>query len=167
MNRSVMRAALAAVGALALLAGLALVVVLYTAHQQLYAAVLLAIIGAGVWIYVSPRLYAWRYVLPGAFAALVFIVLPMVYTLGISFTNYSSDNLLSFERATEVLLGKTESSGVSLEVKVFDDAGRHRFVFSAEDGARFASEPLKLGAAVRVPLKSTDLDAGDNAEACR
>ena len=165
MNQSVMRAALAAVGALALLAGLALVMVFYTAHQKLYAAGLLAVIGAGVWIYVSPRLYAWRYVLPGAFAALVFIVLPMAYTLGISFTNYSSDNLLSFERATEVLLGKSESSGVSLDMKVFEDAGRHRFVFSAEDGARFASEPVKLGAAVRVPLTSAEPDAGDNAEA--
>jgi maltose/maltodextrin transport system permease protein len=161
MKQSLVRAALAAVGALALLAGLALVVLLYSAHQQLYAAVLLAIVGAGVWIYLSPRLYAWRYVLPGAFAALVFIVLPMAYTLGISFTNYSSDNLLSFERATEVLLGKSESSGVSLEVKVFEDTGRHRFVFSAEDGARFASEPIKLGGVVRVPLTSAEAEAGE------
>jgi maltose/maltodextrin transport system permease protein len=164
MNRSIMHAVLAAIGVAALLAGLALVVLLHGVHQQLYAAVLLAIIGGGIWIYVSPRLYAWRYVVPGAFAALVFIVLPMLYTLAISFSNYSSDNLLSFERATEVLLGKNVTSGVSLEVKVFEEQGRHRFVFSTEDGAHFVSEPVKLGGAVRLPLKSTELDPSDTVE---
>ena len=163
MNRRVVRAALAVLGLLALLAALALVVLFYGAHQRLWALGMLALTGAAVWIYVSPRFYAWRYVLPGALAALVFIVMPMLYTLAISFTNYSSDNLLSFERATEVLLGRTEGSGASLEVAVLEQQGRHRFVFTAEDGQRFASAPVVLGTALRIPLQAAG--SAENAEA--
>ena len=78
---------MAVLGALALLAALALVVTLNAARLHAAAAIALALIAISVVIYVSPRLYAWRYVLPGGFAALAFIVLPMAYTLGISFTN--------------------------------------------------------------------------------
>jgi len=163
MKPSIVRAALAAMGMLALLAALALVVLLYGAHQRAAAAGLLALTGAAVWIYVSPRCYAWRYVLPGALAALVFIVMPMLYTLGISFTNYSSDNLLSFERATAVLLGRSESSGEGLDLKLFEAQGRHRFLFSTEDGQRFVSGPVALGAALRVPLKAADAADADDA----
>src|SRR5205814_3330315 len=111
--------AFAALGVLALLGGLMLVAVLDAAHQRVYAAVLLGLIGLSVWVYVSPRAYAWRYVVPGAGAALVFIVFPMVYTFIIGFTNYSSDNLLSFERATDVLIERGIASGASMEFKVF------------------------------------------------
>jgi maltose/maltodextrin transport system permease protein len=163
-NRSLVHVALAALGALVLLAGLALVVLFYSVHQPLYAIVMLAILGAGVWIYVTPRLYAWRYVLPGALAALVFIVLPMAYTLGISFTNYSSDNLLSFQRATEVLLGKSVTSGASMDVRVFEDKGRDRFVFTGEDGASFGSDAVKLGGPVRLTLHALDAAPAADAE---
>ena len=163
MNRTIVRAVLAALGLLVLLAALALVMVLLGAHQQAYAAVLLAMIGVGVWIYLSPRLNAWRYVVPGALAALVFIVFPMLYTLGISFTNYSSRNLLTFERATEVLLARSENSGVSFEVKLYEEHGRHRFVFTGEDERQFVSAPVALGGAVRVPLEEAQAAPPDNA----
>ena len=71
MKRSGWHIALLVLGALALLAGLALVGVLYAAHQRLAAALaLLLLCGAGL-IYASPRFYAWRYVVPGALAATV------------------------------------------------------------------------------------------------
>ena len=79
-----MHVALAVLGALALLAGLALVVVMYAARQHVAAVLTLAVLGVAVLIYVSPRFYAWRYVVPGVLAALVFIVLPMAYTLALS-----------------------------------------------------------------------------------
>jgi len=146
--------AFAALGVLALLGGLMLVAVLDAAHQRVYAAVLLGLIGLSVWVYVSPRTYAWRYVVPGAGAALVFIVFPMVYTFIIGFTNYSSDNLLSFERATDVLIQRGIASGASMEFKVFGAGKRHRFVFIDEDGACFASPEVALGGERRVPLEA-------------
>ena len=147
-----MHIALAVFGALALLAGLALVVVMYAAHQRLTAVLTLAVLGVAVLIYVSPRFYAWRYVVPGVLAALVFIVLPMAYTLAIGFTNYSSDHLLPIERATEVLLSRTRSGGEGMDFRLLADAGRHRLAFTDEGGKRFISEPVTLGPAQRVLL---------------
>ena len=51
---------------------------------------------------------AWRYLLPGVAAMLVFIAFPLFYTVGIGFTNYSSNNLLSEERSRAYLLEQTE-----------------------------------------------------------
>lgn len=151
-RRSGWHIVLAGLGILAVLAMLALVVLLYAARQPLVAGSMLLVLGAGAYIYMSPRLYAWRYVVPGALAALVFIVLPMAYTLVISFTNYSSEHLLSYDRATEVLLGKTISGEGAFEFKVLADGGKHRFIFSSDDGGDFISPAITLGAAQRVAL---------------
>ena len=152
-KRSLLHFALAALGGLALLAVLALVVVMVMARQHWLAAITLALLGAAVLVYLSPRLYAWRYVLPGLLAALVFIVVPMGYTLAISFTNYSSAHLLSFERSTEVLLGKTESTGDTLGVQLQAQGERHRLVFTTEDGVVYASDYLQLGSDLRAALQ--------------
>ena len=47
---------------------------------------------------------ALRYLLPGIAAALVFVIFPMLYTVGMGFTNYSAAHLLDPLRAREVLL---------------------------------------------------------------
>lgn len=164
MKRSGWHIALLVLGALALLAGLAVVGVLYAAHQRLAAALALLLLCGAVLIYASPRFYAWRYVVPGALAALVFIVLPMVYTLAIAFTNYSSAHLLSFERSTEVLLGHTLSSGAGLDFRLLGgDGGRHRLAFADEEGKLFSSAPLTLGEAQRVALVPAAPDATQDA----
>ena len=74
---------------------------------NLLAGTMLVLLAAFVWVYTSPRAYAYRYLFPGIGAALVFVVFPMLYTVRISFTNYSSRNLLSFDRATRYLLEET------------------------------------------------------------
>src|SRR5690242_5734838 len=109
---------MAVVGVLALLAGLALAVTLHAARQHALATVALGLIAVAVVIYVSPRFYAWRYVLPSALAVLFFLAGPILYSFGISFTNYSSSNLLSFERATAVLLARTNASDVGLDFRL-------------------------------------------------
>lgn len=79
---------------------------LYAQSQPLFGAVLLAIAcGFGV-IYGANRFYGARFIFPGIAAVLTFIALPIGYTVYLGFTNYSSFNLLSFERATEVLLSR-------------------------------------------------------------
>ena len=143
-RRSASHVVLAGLGVLAVLACLALVLVLLMARQFPSAAGVLALLGAAVWVYLSPRLYAWRYVLPGLLAALVFILFPMAYTLGISFTNYSSDNLLSFERSTQVLLERSDSSGESVAVAVHAVPGGHRFVFTDDQEQRWISPVVPL-----------------------
>ncbi|MCP5270726.1 MAG: maltose ABC transporter permease MalF [Burkholderiaceae bacterium] len=82
---------------------LAAVVQVHAVGQTLLAVLLLACGGLAVWAYTSPRTLALRYLLPGIGAAVVFVIFPMLYTVGIAFTNYSASNLLEFERAREVL----------------------------------------------------------------
>ena len=152
-KRSHLGTAMAILGALALLGGLALVVMLHAARQHAAAAVALVVLAVAVAIYVSPRFYAWRYVLPSALAVLLFLAGPILYSFGISFTNYSSSNLLSFERATEVLLARTNASDVGLDFLLYPAGDRYRFEFTDDEGARFRSEPIALGVPVRAPLR--------------
>ena len=90
------RFALMALGALSLFAALALAFALHAAHASGWALAVLALTALATWVYVSPRFMAWRYIAPGGLAAALFIVFPMLYTLGISFTNYSGEHLLSY-----------------------------------------------------------------------
>ncbi len=56
----------------------------------------------------GPRAQAWRYVAPGLLAVLVFVILPMGYTLVIGLTNANSRNVLTQDRAKNYLLSQME-----------------------------------------------------------
>ncbi|WP_198937950.1 maltose ABC transporter permease MalF [Pelomonas sp. KK5] len=133
-------------GALALLASLALVIVMFSMRLNLAGGLTLAMLAAAAFVYVHPRFYAWRYVVPGILAVLVFIVLPMGYTLAIAFTNYSLQHLLPYERSTSVLLSRMHSASTGgLDFKLFDaGGGQYKLVFVDEEDKRFATPPLKL-----------------------
>jgi len=154
MNRTtVLVRVLQLLGALALLAALALAFALHAAHASGWALAVLALAGLAAWVYLSPRFMAWRYIAPGALAAAVFIVFPMAYTLAISFTNYSGEHLLSFERATDVLLARGDGDGRSLAFTLEPAGGKQRRLrFASDDGARFASPPFTPGDTVRLAL---------------
>ena len=104
---------------------------LLRAHDALAAMAVLGVAGLLVLLQFSKRLQAWRYVMPGVSAVLVFIVLPMAFTLGIAFTNSSSAHLLSFERATDALL------------QAYDGAGRTFMRYETLHGA-FHDVPAKF-----------------------
>ncbi|WP_245615794.1 maltose ABC transporter permease MalF [Andreprevotia chitinilytica] len=144
MKRSYMHYALAILGCITLMAGLELVTLLYTAHQPIYAAVTMVLLAITTYIYVSPRLYAYRYVVPGVMGVLIFIVFPMLYTLGISFTNYSSRHLLAQPRAAEVLLQKSTAGDASLDLKLYAVGSQYRLQFSDDNGSSFVSKPVDL-----------------------
>ena len=93
---------------------------------------------------------------PARSAVLLFIVVPIVYSLGISFTNYSSNNLLSFERAHRrcCSAARQQRSGVELRRSSWPTAGPPPLrVHRRGRRARFVSEPVTLGPALRVPLQ--------------
>jgi len=54
--------------------------------------------GLAAWVYTSQRTRASRYLLPGLATFAVFVVMPLVYTVYIAFTNYSGEHLLSEAR---------------------------------------------------------------------
>jgi maltose/maltodextrin transport system permease protein len=94
-------------GAAIALALLYLVWTIYAAGQILLAFACLAGFCIAFYVYLSRSAYTWRYLFPGVAGMFVFVVFPMIYTVNIGFTNYSSRNLLTFERATRYLLDET------------------------------------------------------------
>ena len=100
-----LRMALLALCAVVLLWG---VWVLYAAGRPVVAASVLAVGSLLWWVYASSRTMAWRYLLPGVAGMLIFVALPLLYTVHIGFTNYSSSHLLEQSRARAYLLEQFE-----------------------------------------------------------
>ena len=123
---------------------------LLRAHEALAAMAVLGVAGLLVLLQFSKRLQAWRYVMPGVSAVLVFIVLPMAFTLGIAFTNYSSAHLLSFERATDALLQRTDSEGLGMDLSLLREgegaAARYQARLRDDDGKDWLSARFTLPA---------------------
>src|SRR5215471_11036026 len=124
-TRRVRRSLPGRLGVAVLAAALLLLVFrMYASGYAALASVCLAVSGVIVYLFASRRTYSYRYLVPGLLGLLVFAVLPIGYTVWMSSTNYSSRNLLTFERATQVLVGETyEREGGGLSFRLFRDAG--------------------------------------------
>lgn len=146
-----------------------LATLLYTVGETLLAAMVLALASLAVWIYTSAKTAAMRYLFPGIAAAAVFVVFPMVYTVSIGFTNYSSQNLLDFERARQYLLDDTyiqenarqyrftlHADGHEFRVRLEDDQDQRAFVSPALALAQV--RPLHI---VMEPEKPTQQAMGE------
>ena len=143
------RAVGAAVAALVALGALWLASAIYSAGQPMLALGALALIGAGLYVYVSRAALAWRYLFPGVVGMLLFVAFPLVYTMWIGFTNYSSTHLLSQARVKAYLLEQTvPDEDHSLEFTLHPDGAALRLVLAPYEAAsgvqRFVSPPLKL-----------------------
>lgn len=138
-----------------LLAALYVVTLVHAAGETLLAGTMLIISALALWVYTSPRTYAYRYLFPGIAAALIFVVFPMVYTMSIGFTNYSSKNLLKFPRATQYFLDETyQAEGEPLAFTLHADG--HEFRVRLEDadaGHAYVSPPVALKNAEPQDLK--------------
>ena len=125
------------IGALAALALLWFVFSLYSAGQPLVAMGVLIFGAAAITIYATATSVAWKYLFPGIAGMLLFVAFPLVYTVQIGFTNYSSSNLLGFERARAYLLEQraideeralpftlhAQGDGVRLQLRLPESAG--------------------------------------------
>jgi maltose/maltodextrin transport system permease protein len=79
-------------------------------------------------------------------ATLVFVIFPILYTFAISFTNYSSRNLLTFEHARQYFLDQTYmvEGGQSYAFTLHRDGNAFRVRLEDEQGDVFVSQPLAL-----------------------
>lgn len=93
------------IGFFALLAGY-LIVLMYAQGEYLFAILTLILSSLGLFIYGNRRAYSWRYVYPGLAGMGLFVLFPLVCTIAIAFTNYSSVHQLTFERAQSVLMDR-------------------------------------------------------------
>ncbi len=111
---------------------------------------LLAFAAIAFFIYGSRRTFAWRYLFPGVAAMLAFVALPLAYTVAISFSNYSSNNLLSEERARQYLLEQAEVDETQAYAFTLHERADqlHLRLTAPGDGAhQFLSAPLGSGQA--------------------
>ena len=107
------------------------------------ALVLVVAVGFAV-VFGSDRFYAARFFYPGVAAVMVFIAFPVLYTVYLGFTNYGSFNLLTFERAREVLMAqKLVDAESTRPFALVGEDGAYR-VFLPEGQGGFLSEPLAL-----------------------
>jgi maltose/maltodextrin transport system permease protein len=80
---------------------------LYLGGEAVIALGVLVVAGVAVVVYTWSRAYTWRYLFPGLVGFALFVIFPLTYTLYISFTNYSSANLLRFEQVVRYFESET------------------------------------------------------------
>ena len=102
---------------------------------------------------------AWKYLFPGVVAMLLFVAFPLIYTMQIGFTNYSSNNLLSQQRAREYLLEQAvpvESSTLGFTLHA-DGDGEYRVVLQPLHEPEDLRDPAKRAAIEAATLVSPPL----------
>lgn len=158
----------AAGAALALLA-LYLVTAVYAAGEFLLAGTILVIVGLAAWVYTSQRLYAYRYLFPGIAAVVIFVVFPILYTVALSFSNYSSRHLLTYERARQYFLDETyQSEGESYQFTLYGDGREYRARLEDEDGQKaFVTPALALSRSEPLRVEAQPEPAGGSASSTR
>jgi len=130
---------------------------IYASGQALWAMLILTMGALSLYVYVSSRTLAWRYLFPGVMAMLVFVAFPLVYTIQIGFTNYSSNNLLSEERARGYLLEQADvNESRAFAFTVHPDGKNVRVVLAPQgEGAPaggYISPPLSLTGRIATPV---------------
>ncbi len=138
------------------LAALYLVTLVYIAGETLLAGTVLVITALSVWVYTSSRNYAFRYLFPGIAAAMIFVVFPIFYTFTIGLTNYSSKNLLTFERATKYLMEETyRGEGATYNFTLHPDGAKYRIrLEETESGAAFLTQAVQKEISEHLELKA-------------
>jgi maltose/maltodextrin transport system permease protein len=144
-------AALVALGLLWLSFGI------YSSGQAVWAALVLSLGSVSLYVYVSAKTLAWRYLFPGVMAMLVFVAFPLVYTIQIGFTNYSANNLLSEERARGYLLDQADvNENRAFGFSVHPDGDAVRVLLTPQgDGAsgqRYISPAIALDKTLTAPV---------------
>jgi maltose/maltodextrin transport system permease protein len=150
---------------LAVLAALYLDFVIYVAGNIWVALALLVLIGIGGYIYLSDRGYTFRYLFPGLLGFGLFVIFPILYMVYLSFTKYSSQNLLYFDRALALLRQETYSVGnATFKYKLYAQ-GEGMYILELQDDSdptkRFVSSPffLKAGVQPKGPIEAERLTA--------
>ena len=139
-------------------ASLYLIVALYMQHQFAFALLFLVLIASTVAVFGHSRFYNHRYIFPAIAGMGVFVIFPLLYTVGIGFTNYSASNLLTQERVKQHLLDQTyQSATVRYPYKLYAVDGQFRLAISNDQGQHWVTPPFSFkDGAQHLPLAATD-----------
>lgn len=137
---------LSTLGALCLFDALALWVAYVLAGNDLLPAAVALLVVAAVtnWVFLSQRMYPWRWLLPGFLTMLLIVVYPLGYTIYIAFTNYGDGHLTSKEQVIEHFEQQTylaEDGRRFAWTAYRDAAGNYLLWLTGEEGESFLAGP--------------------------
>jgi len=148
----------------------ALTFFVYQTGNIYVALALLVVTCLGVYTYVSPSASTFRYLFPGFLGFGLFVIFPLVYTIYIGFTKYSSENLLTFDRALSLFRQETFTvdTAISYKYTLYSrDGGQYALYLEDEKdpNKRFVSEAFNLEPGAKPnpnqgPIKLKPLPAG-------
>lgn len=114
------RWAMRGVIAVLVIALLWLVLAFHLNGQWMFALLFLLLGGSLGVVFTKRSLMSHRYIFPAVAGLGVFVIFPLIYTFGISFSNYSSTNLLSEERVRSQLMSQTyQAEGNAFDLALY------------------------------------------------
>jgi maltose/maltodextrin transport system permease protein len=141
--------------------------------EVLYGSMIIVFTGLFAFVFLFERAYVWRYIFPGLVGVFVFVIFPIMYTLGLTFTNRSNLNLLTYDSAKNYFLRQsfTPADAAPFQLTLLDDNGLYHLQLEDSQGAYFqTSEAIsfvdlepKTIPLVRVLTHSTLPEAPNNA----
>ncbi|CAI1602613.1 Maltose transport system permease protein malF [Serratia quinivorans] len=138
-----------------------LIVLMYAQGEYLFAILTLILVSAGLYVFANRRAYAWRYVYPGIAGMGLFVLFPLICTIAIAFTNYSSTNQLTFERAQSVLMQRQFQTGKTFTFGLYP-AENQRWLLQLthpDSGQQLISQPFSFDANAPQTLKLVEESA--------
>jgi len=154
------RWAMRGVIAVLVIALLWLVLAFHLNGQWMFALLFLLLGGSLGVVFTKRSLMSHRYIFPAVAGLGVFVIFPLIYTFGISFSNYSSTNLLSEERVRSQLMSQTyqeDDDAFDLTLYAEGDLVRLRL---ENERQRWMSSPLNL---TNVESRQLGLQAASDA----
>ncbi|MUK69077.1 maltose ABC transporter permease MalF [Aliivibrio fischeri] len=133
-------------------------VLMYSRGETAFAMLTLVLTALAVYVFGSKKNYAHRYTYPGIAGMILFIIFPLVYTVGLAFTNYSATNQVTLERAQAVHLTKTYQSGKSYSFQLMNQGNGYALTIK-DSGQLFATETFNLAEAVERKLELAPVDS--------
>ncbi|WP_117233120.1 maltose ABC transporter permease MalF [Vibrio maerlii] len=119
-------------------------ILMYSRGELSFALLTVVLTALALYIFGSKKTYAHRYIYPGIAGMILFIIFPLIYTIGLAFTNYSAKNQLSLERAQTVLLDRTFQGGDSYGFDLYQVDDGHQLVVK-KNGDLLASPVFTMG----------------------
>lgn len=115
------------------------------------------------WVFLTPRLFPWRYLIPGLIFMAAMVVYPICYTVAVAFTNYGTGHLLTKEQVIENYLSRATLQEDAPEYPAAmykSHDGRFAVVLIDPKGEKLLGvdgEVLPLGK-VQLPVEYADAD---------
>jgi len=127
---------------------------------------LLLLVALGAFVYAWKGAYAYRYLFPSLMAFGVFVLLPLIYTVYIAFTNYSAVNLLTFHEAQKYFQRETQVTvGQSYQFKLYplaekteSDPSFRLMLQGAPAGTNLTAQTFLTGSFVLPPVNELQLE---------